>query len=197
MNALTKDERIKSDPLACVIVEITAAMKADFGRQYAAQFKSNDDLQLYKRRLYTKLREFEINDIADGYEKYIDSGNTFCPSVPDLVEFSKQSEKSRKKKEQAQKEVSKVAALPSPKKQCDPLQMLADAKKESNGGKSLAEKLQAHQALLTIHSQHIFKHHYDGDKKCAVDFCDKSGSLSSNTKGGGPFYCKEHYRKLG
>lgn len=193
-------DQVRNDPLALVIVQITNAMKADFGRQYQVQFKTNEDLTQYKRRLYTKLRAFDINDIANGYESYIDSGKTFCPTVPDLLECVEEEKKRRIQREQAATEVHRVATLPPPTIQCDPLKMLADAKQaaqQRKDGPSMGERLVAHNALLTLHSKYIKKREFGSEKCCEVGYCKKPGAFSHNTKGGGPFYCLEHYRQAG
>lgn len=192
---MTRDEKIKNDPLAMVIVEVTKAMKSDYGRQYQSQFKTDDDMTQYKRRLYTKLRDYDINDIADGYELYVDSGKTFCPTIPDLLEFVEQASKRRKQLEANAAEVSRIAALPAPKIQCNPSELLRQARAKPTG--NLEEVLRNHNAVLQINARHIQHREFGAEHSCAIGFCKRLGSLSHNTKGGGPFYCIEHYRQTG
>jgi len=198
---MSNHDRIQKDPLALIIVEITKAMKADFGRQYQAQFKTDDDMTQYKRRLYAKLRGIDINDIADGYELYVDAGKTFCPGIPELLDFIRQAEKSRKQNLSNLADADRVAALPAPSIECNPLQILAEAKQSAIAcaarDMSMAEKLKAHDALLTLHAHHIKRRDFNFENACAVSYCKLPGGLSHNTKGGGPFYCREHYRQAG
>lgn len=197
---MSNQDRINSDPLAKIIAEICLVMKTDFGRQYASQFKTDDDLRLYKRRLYTKLHGFDVGDIADAYELFVDSGKTFCPTIPELLEHVEIAQKQRKQREQATAEVSRVAALPPPTIQCDPLAMLAEAKqavKQRKDGLSREEQIKKHDAVLVIYGKSIKKREFGPEKCCEVGYCKKPGTLSHNTKGGGPFYCTEHYRQAG
>lgn len=197
---MSNQDRINNDPLARIIAEICLVMKTDFGRQYASQFKADDDLRLYKRRLYSKLRDFDVGDIADAYELFVESGKTFCPTIPELLEHVKNAQEQRRQREEAAKEVSRVAALPPPTIQCDPLAMLAEAKqavKQRKDGVNIEERLAAHNAVVVLFGRNIKKREFGPEKCCEVGYCKKPGALSHNTKGGGPFYCLEHYRQAG
>lgn len=192
MNA---QERIAGDPLAMVIQEVTVAMKTDFGRQYQSQFKTDEDLRQYKRRLYTKLRDFDINDVADGYEIYVNSNKGFCPTIPEFIACVEQAEKESRRRREAEIEVARVAALPPPTVQCNSAEMLRQAKAKPKG--DLQAALKNHDAVLKINSHNIKSRRFGPEHSCAIGFCQKAGALSHNTKGGGPFYCLEHYRQAG
>lgn len=190
--------RITNDPLARIITEVCVAMKTDFGRQYISQFKTDDELRMYKRRLYAKLRGFDLNDIADGYELFVDGGRTFCPTIPELIEFTQQAERLRKQREKSAADVQRVTALPAPKIHCDPLAMLAEAKRAAmtrRGGPSLVDQLKSHEALLKSHAKHIKTREFGPEKTCDVGHCKNPGALSHGTTGGGPFYCAKHYHQ--
>lgn len=187
-------EKINSDPLAKIIQSITQAMKADFGQQYAKQFKTDDDMRMYKRRLYTKLKGHEIGDIADGYEMYVDGVNKFTPTIPDLIAIVEQARKNRLHAEANKAEVARISALPAPTITCDPMALLAEAKKAPTG--NMAEKMAAHKALLTMHSKHIRNPVFHGHG-CAVSHCRNLGSMTTSTKGGETWYCRDHYRNAG
>lgn len=194
-----REDRIKNDPLAVTIQSLTDAMKADFGRSYSNQFSDPEELRLYKRRLYQKLRGLHIEDIKIGYEKYVDTGHKYCPTVPELLDVVKQAEKVRKQSERAWAETERKAqALPSPTIQCNPLEMLAEAQAKAEQGKgsgvSKEQLLANHKAVLEIFGTRIRKPRFGPQHKCAVSFCNKFGTLSSGTTGHGNFYCVEHYR---
>jgi hypothetical protein len=198
MNADTS--RINDDPLAKLIVEICLVMRTDFGRQFSVQFRTEDDLRQYKRRLYTKLRGFDVNDVADGYELFVDGGKAFCPTIPELIEHVELAQKQRRQRELAAADVQRVTALPAPTIQCDPLKMLAEAKRAAmtrRGGPSLADRLKSHEALLKSHAKNIKTREFGPDKCCDVGHCKNPGALSHGTTGSGPFYCAKHYRQSG
>jgi hypothetical protein len=194
---MTKEERIKNDPLAQVILQITHAMKTDFGAQYKKQFANDEDLRLYKRRLYTKLIDSSVPDIIDGYEAYIESGKTFCPTIPELITNIEAAKKDRLRKEANNREVQRVAALPAPKVvECNPLAMLAEAKDKA-GTVSKADILKNHEAVITLAGDKIRRVDVLPVHCCAVGFCQKPGVLSRATVGNGDFFCKEHFRQTG
>ena len=194
---MTKEERIKNDPIAQVILQITHAMKIDFGAQYKKQFENDEDLRQYKRRLYTKLIDSLVPDIIDGYEAYIESGKVFCPTIPELITNIEAAKKNRLRKEANNREVERVAALPAPKViECNPMALLAESKNKA-GPIDRAHTLKNHEALLTLAGDKIRKVAVLPSQLCAVGFCQKPGALSRATNGGGEFYCAEHFRQTG
>jgi hypothetical protein len=188
--------RIDADPLAKTIQSVTNAMKADYGTQFDRLFKTEADLTEFKRRFYKRVRGKELGDIADGYEAYVDAKNKYMPNLEDLMIEIDEIETNRRRREQNQAEAERVAALPAPKIECNPLEMLAEAKKSKTGTRTREECLKAHDALLTLHA-HLIKHiEPDHFHSCEVGFCRKPGSISTNPKGG-PYYCLEHYKIAG
>ncbi|MBS3953651.1 MAG: hypothetical protein KGZ88_11945 [Methylomicrobium sp.] len=188
------DQRTFDDPLALCIVSLINAMKADFGHKFKSQFGDPEALRLYKRRLYAKLKGLEIPDIVDGYERYFEKNTEWPPTVPQLFSLVEQAIKSRVNAEKNRVEAERLAELPPPKHQCDPLAMLADAKAGSGKPGSKAAALQNHAAVLelshskTLHSFAGFEH------GCTIPGCSNAGTISAGTVGGSNFYCREHFR---
>lgn len=195
--------QISDDPLAQCIVSLTNAMRTDFGSKYKTQFPDVDTLRLYKRRLYSKLKEFEIQDIMNGYELFIDENNEWPPTVPDMLNVIRRAKKERLKAEENMEEAKRVASLPQPKMTVDPLKILAKAKAGNHGGSNedwlerKAKILQNHEAVLVLHGDRIVKPQIENGKTCAIDFCGKPAGFSSSTKGGENWYCKEHFKTKG
>ena len=190
------------NPTAQLVLQISLAMKADFGSQYVKLFKTDADLREYKNRLYTKVKQFTLGDIERGYEDYVNSGNRFVPTVPDLVAVIKAAQTERLKQSRLNAESTRIAALPAPTIECNPLEMLAKAKQAPKVEetaeeriKKRADALKNHQALLTLSSHHIRHVEVSREHLCAVEHCRNTGALSSATSGHGNYYCAEHYHQ--
>lgn len=196
-------DRIESDPLAKIIVNMINAMEADYGQTFIKQFRDAEVLKNYKRRLYQKLKGLPIEAIIDGYELCAERNTKFCPSVPGVVESVLETIKRNKKLEANKVEAESVAALPPPTIICNPLELLAEAKAATlTGGKEdksawlarKAEALRNHEAVLTLYGQNIKRRHAQPEHSCVVNGCHDAGTLSSGTKGSDNWYCKKHFK---
>ena len=188
-----------SDPLADCINGMIAAMKADFGHKFKSQFENTEDLRQYKRRLYQMLRGRDIKHITDAYNGYALSGKEWPPTVPELISALDDVEKTARRKQA--EEMNHLLKLSAPAKkivECNPLEMLANAK-----GKTVDDRTpeqieqdkkdawQRHKALVAPFSVR----NIDADHLCAYPSCNKAGSISDSIRGGGTWYCKEHFKK--
>jgi len=182
------------------ITSLVNAMRFDFGHKFISVFKDKESLRMYKRRLYSQLRGCDVQDLADGYENFLDGRPEWPPTVPDLCGCVDKCRQSRLKALANQAEAERVAALPPPSVECDPLAMFAEAKAKTdtlpaNRDERRAQLLQLHNATLSAHSdkiKHIYAQH---EHSCSVGFCKSAGVLSASTKGDGNFYCREHFRE--
>jgi hypothetical protein len=190
---------LTSDKLADLIVDITKAMKSDFGQQYSKQFCTDEDLRQYKRRLYKHLRNRNLDDIMNAYEDYILAGNKFCPNIPELLEHVAAAAINRRRTETNKTEAQRIGNTPAPTIECNPLEMLKAAREALRQnpptGEERAAALKAHEALLYAHRDKISRYYVDNDHRCHVGYCDNHGTLSHGTTGGGNFYCAEHFRR--
>lgn len=198
MNANAQQSRIDSDPLAKTIQGLTEAMKADFGRVYESQYSDAEVLRSYRRRLYQKLQGYRLEAIRSAYETLVNGGAKFPPTIPELVSATQKKHSEFVKAEKLQAEADRMAALPAPTIQCNPMEMLAEAmaNPQPQGELTRSEKLQMHEALVKTFGSKIRGINAGQEHKCAVSFCHKTGSLSSSLTGGGNFYCREHYREF-
>lgn len=196
------DDKIKNDPVAVCVVSLVNAMKADFGHKFQSQFSGENAVKIYKRRLYAKLRGLNLKYVVDAYELFVGGNPTpeWPPTIPELMGKIKQAEKEDRQSQENAQEAQKIASLPPPKITCDPLALLAEAKKSSPDNISkdewLKRKADAYQnlhAVLTIHGHNIRRHIQQGFHNCKVPSCAATGTLSAGTKGGDNFYCSEHY----
>lgn len=192
-----------SDKLAEVIVDITKAMKADFGQQYIKQFAVDEDLRQYKRRLYAKLRDKNLADIMTAYDDYVEAGNKFCPNIPELLEHIDEAAKNRRRLEANHEEALRIGNTPKPTIECQPLEMLKDAREALRQKQQTSEEkmrdraaaLKAHEELLHAHRNNIQRKYADNEHSCHVGYCSKPGTMSTGTTGKGNFYCAENYRQ--
>jgi hypothetical protein len=187
-------------PLQITLRSILSAMQADYPEKFKSRFKDQSLLDEFKKRIFQKVRHFDLAEIADGYELWIDSdrGKSFLPTIPELVECIEKIKEDNQKALAKKLESERVAALPSPTIACDPLKLLSEAKnslKSEITQQDRDEMIVAHEALLRLHEKNIHHPKFDQSKHgCAVAHCRKLGSMSTGLKGGGNFYCQEHYR---
>jgi hypothetical protein len=186
----------RNDLIQC-IVGLTNAMKADFGRKYQSQFATEEDLKIYKNRLYTLLNGHAVSAIEKGYEMLMNTAPEWPPTAPDILAFTKQCEKEIAAEIKNREEAKRLAALPAPTIEVNAIEMLVKAKSAASGKTTKEEEAQAradalknHEAVLKIHGHKIKRRYAQPSHYCAVDGCRKPGGLS----GGGNFYCANHYR---
>jgi hypothetical protein len=172
-------------------------MKADFGKKYQSQFATEEDLKIYKNRLYTLLNGHAVSAIVEGYEMFIETAPEWPPTAPDVLAFTKQREKEIASAIKNREEAERLAAPPAPTIEVNAIEMLAKAKSATSGKMTKEEEIQAradalknHEAVLNLNSHRIKRRYAQPSHYCAVDGCRKPGGIS----GGGNFYCADHYR---
>ncbi len=188
-----------SDALVNCINSMIDAMKADFGHKFKSQFGHAEELRLYKRRLYQMLRGRDIKHITDAYNGYALSGKEWPPTVPELISALDDVEKTARRKQA--EEMNHLLKLSAPAKkivECNPLEMLANAKVKTGDDRTpeqmeqdKKDAWQRHKALVAPFSVR----NIDADHLCAYPSCNKAGSISDSIRGGGTWYCKEHFKK--
>jgi hypothetical protein len=193
------DSNFKEKPRSVrqAIILLVNVMYVDYGSQFANKFKSDLELQIYKNRLLERFRGHDPRIILAGYEKAAAESLKFIPGVQELIAAIEAVDKEHKKAEINRIEAERVSALPAPKITCDPVQMFVEAKENQNGIPTRAEmdaRIENHRALLIIHGGNIRSIRPNGDQLCKHGMCNKTGTLSSSTKGYSNFYCADHFR---
>jgi thioester reductase-like protein len=186
-----------SDPINKGISHLLRAMKADFAQKFSSRFGDEIELRDYKQRLRKIFENNTAEDIYDAYERYLDTFPEWPPTNIDLRSHLENLLKERKKKSENKAEAERLAALPAPTIECNPVEMLVTAKKSTAANRTKEEEqiardeaLKNHNAILTIHGHKIKRRYAQPSHYCAVDGCRKPGGIS----GGGNFYCADHYR---
>lgn len=192
------DSNFKEKPRSVrhAIILLVNVMYIDYDKQFENRFKSDLELQIYKNRLLERFKGQDPRIILAGYERAAAESPEFVPKVQKLIAAIEACDREHKKAEINRIEAERVSALPAPTITCDPVQMLADAKRKQNGLPTRAEmdaRIENHRALLVIHGDRIRSIRPNGNQLCKYGACDQAGTLSSSTSGGGNFYCSDHF----
>lgn len=140
--------------------------------------------------------------LVDAYESLIEKNPSFMPNGNELITEVKAVIKERARQAEQQAEVSRLAALPAPTIECNPLLMLSKAKsaaktnsKEDHAAwmKRKEEAMKNNNAVINLQGHKIRRRYAQPEHSCKVDGCHKPGSISSGTSGGDNFYCSEHF----
>jgi hypothetical protein len=197
-------EKMKNDPLAMTIHNVIRVMRLDYALAFGKAFPQDEDVLNFRRRLYIRIKAMHTNPnvLVDAYEALIEKNPSFMPNGNELIEEVKAVIKARLRHAEQQAEVARLAALPAPTIECNPLLMLSKAKaaakansKEDHAAwmKRKEEAMNNHNAVISLHSSNIRKKYAQQWHSCKVDGCRKPGSISSGTSGGDNFYCHEHF----
>ena len=176
-------------------------MLADFPVQYRKSYPDKKTAKVFKERLENKLGNFEPEDIIFGYENCVEETPKYLPAIPDLISHIKEIAKARVKRLEGNAEAERIATLPKPTIQCNPMDMLKKANEAAKGGdksdlevwlkkKEVArlENIKTVGAVSKKYASHIHL--------CGVNGCNRSGSLASSTAGGENWYCSNHFRMV-
>lgn len=182
-------------------------LKADYGSLFTSQFKTDDDLNEWKKRIWVKMMGLHPQDILDGYEAITDDKTRKMPNVPDLVQSTLESQKKRIKREKNQVESESIALLPKPEVKIDKkrifdlireymgdIELTENKEQKKERLERLKQKTIDHQDMITRFLGNI-KYVIEPSHECNVGHCLKAGTISSSTTGNGNYYCAEHYRK--
>jgi hypothetical protein len=182
---------------------VMSAMKSDFGLSYSKQFPGEEEVRLFKQRLYAKTKDLEPEDIIAGYESYVDSRKTFCPTLPELLTCIVNTRRDRLKSEKEQKYAMNLVGIEhkpeptaKPEKVMEMLRVAMDKPKNSNEERieKLNQAILEHDCLITAHTgQGLVKKIKLSTEThgCSVPFCKKIGLLSHHA--GGNYYCEDHF----
>ena len=181
-----------------MIVSLMRAMLADYPTQYRKSYPDEKTASMLKSRLEAKMAVFHPSDVIDGYEQCIDENPRFMPTIPDLIGHIKNLTKTREEKTKGNIEAERIAALPAPTIDCNPLDMLKKAQSaidtSSPDGmeewKKRMHGLKLHNNKLTASME---KRYAAPHQLCNVNGCSKAGALTSSVRGSESWYCSTHF----
>jgi hypothetical protein len=203
-------ERIRKDPLALAIVQVTDAMRLDYGRIFSGQIRNEADLKEFRRNLYVRLSEDGFKaypeHIYPGYKLALAEHPKYCPNTNELVACINEARKRAKVAEKNRREAERVALAPplNITREVNPIAMLRAAMaqialdeqgftKEQRHGAHL-KRLAAHEKLMADYQRG--KRLTSAGHSCSDPCCGQPGTLSRSTVGGGNYYCREHFMKI-
>jgi hypothetical protein len=211
MNITDITDRIKKDPLALAIAQMTDAMKLDYGRIFTSQIPNEVALKEFRRNLYVRLSEdgFKANPehIYPGYKLALAEHVKYCPNTNELVTCIHEARKQAKVVEKNRLEAERIALAPPLKitREVNPIAMMRAAIAQlqlDEHGFTKEQKHEAHMKRLTAHEKLI--NDYKNKTKlsatghtCSSSFCGYPGTLSHGIVGGGNYYCVDHFTRNG
>jgi hypothetical protein len=211
MNITDITDRIKKDPLALAIANMTDAMKFDYGRIFTSQIPNESALKEFRRNLYVRLSEDGFKacpeHIYPGYKLALAEHVKYCPNTNELVACIQEARKQAKTAEKNRKEAERIALAPplNITRTVNPIAMLRAAIAQvqlDEHGFTKEQKHEAHMKRLKDHEKLIddFKNKTKltaAGHTCSSSFCGNPGTLSHGTGGAGNYYCKEHFTRNG
>lgn len=188
-----------ADALKPTVNALYAAMCADYGDKFIAQFRgAGISPNAWKWRVHTLLTGVEPAHIVDGYEEARKNSGSWPPTVSDIVDAAKNIAKNTQREARESESARSRALLPPPNKLGLDRIREGAAKIGSEAGSEadLAEAIHRHEALISAHRAmgKIHMPPVDGSKLCAVPECRRLGSLTRSTVGSGSWYCRNHFR---
>jgi len=213
--------QISNEELKITIIHLINAMRMDYRKQFTRDFSTrvgderqyaidfnrkketgvvvNQQLLMYKCRLYEKLKNKNVEDVFAGYDLWIDEKNKFYPSIPDLLGVIDRIEIERKKIKKQEVEIERINSLPAPKKttQGNPLALLSKAKEKAmnelgSGKTDWMERKKLAELALNKETAVVPKNYSDSFHECCYNGCKRPGSISKSTSGSETWYCKTH-----
>jgi hypothetical protein len=195
---MADDQEILKSTLRAVV----DAMKVDYGEKFSRAYPDMSSLNEFKRRIFNRLKNFNPNDIADGYDEWTESerGKSFLPTLPELQECVEIAFKARKKRELDECIHHQVIEAPErPTIEIDASALLAEAMKNQKNdltAEAREKMLAEHEALINLHrSQGKIAAPAFPQHECGVSYCRSPGTFTSSTKGAENFYCRKHYKE--
>ena len=191
-------------------------LKADFGNLFNKQFKTDEELNFWKKRIWEKFQGMHPPDILDGYDVIVEQKPSHLPTIPELLDATLKSKKKRINDEKNTEESNRISLMPPRPEMTDTMDkknprmirtMMADSsgkmgKKEAEEERKerlirLEEKRMANEQLIKAISQSGRSLVFHESHKCAVDWCMEIGTVSHSTNGTGSWYCGLHFRERG
>jgi len=208
-----------SDDAKQAVRLVYSAIHTDYGDKFTSRFigEGGDRLtpKQWMLRLYSKVMSFPAQCIIDGYDAAARKSGAFPPTIPEIEEAIREKNRDRMRYEAAVVEAPKFSNLleyvdnvlapnartPSAEAAMEAIKDIlsrpdAKTKAERNVrldaavdllNQTLADQAKAKKIRLGIDITRF--------EPCGRSGCDAPGVLSHSLTGGGPWYCKEHWRK--
>ena len=181
-----------------VVITITTALSVDYASQFKKAYANADEITLLKKRMWMGLKNVDPESSAKAYQLLCDETPEYMPTLQSILSRSK-SIQAKTRREQADiEEHERLAQLPPPAHNVDPLKMLRDAKEATQERDSTQEerdeRIARHNAVISEYTRkgYVKTAPRSDNWKCAVHHCRQAGSFSGGFSD--TWFCKEHYR---
>ena len=188
-------DKTKRDEIIGLVGDVCGAIKASYPGTW---FSDTEDIRNFKNMLYTKIKNNNCSTsaIVDGVDLAIERSPKFPPTLPQICAAIIQEQKKIEKAGVQAAEVKSIENKSVTENNCDPVTMLADAKRESDKTQCHQEKVNAHDELIKDHLRRglVSQVMHQAEKSCSVGFCTNPGSISNSVNGSEQWFCIEHFR---
>ena len=69
--------------------EITKALKIDFAEKFNRYYKTEDEITLFKRRMYMGLKGLDIESSLSAYQRLVEEKPEFMPTLQAIISRAK------------------------------------------------------------------------------------------------------------
>jgi len=197
MLSLVQTGHHQTSSMKQTIIDLTLAMKADFGALYASVFKDPEDLREFKNRLLTRLKGVDPVCLTDGYEQLLEADLKYPPTAQEIIKSAIEVKRKRDREQREREAIESKKLEPPPTMTVEPLKLLSEAKEEKPEI-TFQDRAKAHEALIkTFDAQgKIRRTPYHMSSGCASFGCKNPGTVSSSLRGTDTWYCMSCRRKL-
>lgn len=178
-------------------------MRADYPDGFRWSFADDEELKAWKARLYARLEPYPPECASDGYDDAAASSPKVLPTIPAIEAATRARTEQRRRDALARREIEEATRRASEARpDREGQRRIAETdraartrppmtdEERAEAAAILAQQVRAGEAAGRIRYKGIAK-----PEKCSVGYCDRPGTISNSTQGGGPFYCREHWRE--
>lgn len=188
-------------------------MRLDFGDRFMKQFREKTDAKAWVNRLYARLYGTDSALLVDGYGRAVEQHRPHMPSLDDIVSAVRALAGERKRQAD-QLDYVNAPRLPAGSGIAGYVEYLAaeaegdvargciammreilsrpDAATPEERRERLDKALAAHDKLLAMVP--LRPRVYGERRECGKTGCSNPGTMSHDTRGEGPWFCREHFR---
>ena len=180
-----------------MVSAITKALQTDHAERFKRAYKTEEEVTLFKKRLWMGTKGIEPRIAIQAYEQVIKEKPSYMPTLPEIVSSARTLSNRTKNNEAERMQHEQQAALPPPTHHVNAIEELAKAQL-TESTHTLAELAKSLEQLVARDKQRgkIRTSPRTVNWKCAVGHCRKAGGFTNSLKGSDTWYCKEHHQSI-
>lgn len=192
-------EKIKNNPVALAVHQVTKVMKADRPARFNKTYKTDDDIKALRSRLYSKLKNLEPLSIIDAYDNIVNEDSNFLAEPIEIIKEAKKIDLRRKEEKARYSDLEQKKLTDKTKKilQCNSSDLLIKAREKVEkrgkiGGKESIKYKKLAELELNKLTAMVPQNYADNFHKCNYHECSRAGTISRSTNGSENWYCNAH-----